>query len=181
MPDYRRLRQPGATWFFTVNLLDRKSSLLVDQIGEPRRAVHRVKCRRPFRIEAMVILPDHLHCVWTLPEGDADYSTRWRLIRSAFSKVQPLTEWRSPAREKRHERAIWQRRFWEHCIRDDRDFAAHVAYCYLNPVKHGLVERVRDWPHSTFHRDVRLGRQEPDWTLADAKGIWGEANDRRAD
>ena len=111
--------------------------------------------RHPFTIDAMVVLLDHIHAVWTLPSGDADFSLRWRLIKIDFAKATPKTERRSPVRVARGERAIWQRRFWEHLIRDEEDFRRHVEYCYINPVKHGLVARVRDWPHSSFHRDVR--------------------------
>lgn len=160
MPNYRRLRQPAATWFFTVNLFDRSSSLLVEEITLLRQAVYTVKRRWPFRIEAMVVLPDHLHSIWTLPDHDSDYSTRWRLIKAAFAKNIPMSEVRSEVQLARRERAVWQRRFWEHHIRDEADYASHLDYCYFNPVKHGLVESADQWPHSTYHRDVRCGRIE---------------------
>ena len=110
-----------------------------------------------------MILPDHLHCVWTLPAGDDDFTNRWRLIKQGFSKGLPMTERRSAVRIARGERAIWQRRFWEHVIRNDRDYAAHVDYCHINPLKHGYVQRVADWPFSTFHRYVESGLYPVDW------------------
>lgn len=157
MPNYRRTFQPGGTWFFTVNLADRRSRLLVEHIALLQQATRITKRRFPFRIDAMVVLPDHMHAIWSLPDGDSDYSVRWRRIKAQFSKALPMTEWRDPVRRRRGERGIWQRRFWEHLIRDDADFAHHVAYCYQNPVRHGLVSEVSEWPYSTYHRDVRAG------------------------
>src|SRR5438105_5837475 len=124
MPDYRRNRVPGGTFFFTVNLLDRRSDLLVAQINMLRDAVRRVRARAPFRIDAWVVLPDHLHCLWTLPQGDADFPGRWRAIKTAFVKCLPTGESRSPVITSRGERGIWQPRYGEHTIRGDRDFAA---------------------------------------------------------
>ena len=163
MPNYRRLFEPGGTWFFTVNVLDRKSQLLIDEIVAVRHAIYSIKRKRPFRIEAMVILPDHIHAVWTLPEGDADFPTRWRLIKSNFSRSRAKTERRTAVSERRQERAIWQRRYWEHLIRDDADFARHVDYIHMNPAKHGLVNQVADWPHSSFHRYVKAEILPIDW------------------
>jgi putative transposase len=139
MPDYRRNRVPGGTFFFTVNLLDRRSNLLVARIDALRNAVRQVRARAPFHIDAWVVLPDHMHCLWTLPQGDADFPGRWRAIKTAFAKSLPTGEPRSPVMTGRGERGIWQRRYWEHTIRDDRDFAAHMDYTHFNPVKHGLV------------------------------------------
>ena len=113
--------------------------------------------KRPFHIDAWVVLPDHLHCVWTLPPGDDDFTNRWRLIKQGFSKALPIIERRSKVLIARGERGLWQRRFWEHVIRDDRDYATHIDYCHINPLKHGYVQRVADWPYSTFHRDVERG------------------------
>ena len=163
MPDYRRYRIPGGCYFFTVNLLDRNQSLLVNHIGLLRVSIKVVKQKHPFHIDAWVILPDHLHCVWTLPPGDSDFSTRWKAIKTHFSKQILPTEWRSKNRIKRGERGIWQRRFWEHAIRNDEDYAAHIDYIHFNPVKHGLVNRVADWPYSTFHRFVDNGVVASDW------------------
>ena len=158
MPDYRRAWVPGGTYFFTVNLLERRNnSLLVRHVDVLREVVVSVKTRHPFTIHAWVVLPDHLHCVVELPEDDADFALRWRLIKSDFSKRLPATERVSAVRQSRGERGIWQRRFWEHLIRDERDFAAHMDYVHINPLKHGLVDRVVDWPYSTFHRRVKEG------------------------
>lgn len=154
MSGYRRLRIPGGCYFFTVNLEDRRSDLLVRHVDALREAVRSVRGARPFRIDAFVVLPDHLHAVWTLPDGDEDFPTRWRLIKKAFSGRLPAGEPRSPSRRRRGERGIWQRRYWEHAIRDERDFAAHVDYVHVNPVKHGLAASPAEWPYSTVHRQA---------------------------
>ncbi len=164
MPDYRRYRVAGGTYFFTVNLLQRyPNDLLVRHIELLRTGVREVRKNRPFHIDAWVILPDHLHCVWTLPPGDDDFTNRWRMIKQGFSKALPMTERRLSVRIARGERGLWQRRFWEHAIRDDGDYAAHVDYCHINPLKHGYVKRVADWPYSTFHRYVERGVYPLDW------------------
>ena len=155
MPNYRRNRIPGGTYFFTVNLLERKSHLLVEHIDELRTAVHTTRQKHSFHIDAWVVLPDHLHCIWTLPVSDDDFSNRWRAIKKAFTKSIPKTEYRSKSRRKRNERGIWQRRFWEHTIWNDEDYAAHMDYIHYNPVKHGWVNTVREWPFSTFHYLVK--------------------------
>lgn len=111
----------------------------------------------------MVVLPEHLHCLWRLPPGDADFSTRWKKIKAAFSRAQPKTELRSASRAAKGERGIWQRRFWEHAVRDEADWRRHVDYIHFNPVKHGHVPRVADWPYSTFHDYVRRGLYPVDW------------------
>ena len=175
MPNYRRAFVPGGCWFFTVNLLERRRTLLVDHIATLRDAVARTRRDTPFEIDAMVVLPDHLHAVWTLPPGDADFSTRWRLIKTRFAKALPKQERLSAVRERRRERGIWQRRFWEHLIRDETDYARHLEYCMINPVKHSLVSRVQDWPHSSFHRDVQRGLFPIDWAGdAEFDGLFGE-------
>lgn len=163
MPDYRRNRVPGGTYFFTVNLLERRERLLVEHIDAFRESVRQVRTQRPFYIDAWVVLPEHTHCVWTLPPGDGDYSSRWKAIKIAFAKTLPKTERLSAVRERKGERGIWQRRFWEHTIRDEQDYATHVAYVHINPFKHGLVERVSDWPYSSFHRFVKDGIYPQDW------------------
>src|SRR5438309_2252525 len=163
MPNYRRAFVPGGCWFFTVNLLDRRASLLSDHVEALRKAVDATRRAYPFRINAIVVMPNHLHAVWTLPPGDADFSVRWRLIKLRFARAIPPGERLSSVRLKRNERGIWQRRFWEHLIRDGADYARHVEYCYINPLKHRLVARVRDWPYSSFHRDVRAGMFPVDW------------------
>ena len=114
-------------------------------------------------IDAIVILPDHLHVIWTLSENDRNYSLRWRLIKTTFSRQQPHLEARGASRVSKGERGIWQRRYWKHLIRDERDYAAHVDYVHINPVKHGHASRVIDWPHSSFHRFVRDGLLPGDW------------------
>ena len=167
MPDYRRAWIPGGTYFFTVNLLRRRDNpLLVRHIDALRRAVVRVR-RHPFTVHGWVVLPEHLHCILELPPGDADFALRWRLIKQGFSKALPRVERRSAVRVRRGERGIWQRRFWEHAIRDEADFRSHMDYVHANPVKHGLVARVRDWPYSTFHRLVKQGMYPLDWVGSD--------------
>lgn len=155
MPNYRRLWQPRGTYFFTVTLLQRRGNdLLTREINLLRTVVADMRHRHPFRIHGWVVLPDHLHCVIELPGGDVDFSVRWRLIEMGFSKGMPATERRSAVRQRRGERGIWQRRFWEHLIRDEDDFQAHMDYVHFNPAKQGLATRVVDWPYSTFHRLV---------------------------
>ncbi len=164
MSNYRRAWHPGGTYFFTVNLLQRRGNdLLVREVDLLRRVVADVLRRHPFRIHGWVVLPDHLHCVIELPTGDVDFPGRWRLIKSGFSKGLPRTERRSAVRQRRGERGIWQRRYWEHLIRDDADYRAHMDYVHINPLKHGLVERVADWPYSTFQRLVAEGVYPADW------------------
>ena len=164
MPDYRRAWHPGGTYFFTVNLLQRHGNdLLTRHVDLLRETVTSVKSRHPFHIHGWVVLPDHMHCVLEFPEDDCDFATRWRLIKMGFSKGLPRTERLSKVRVNRGERGIWQRRFWEHLIRDDADFQSHMDYLHFNPVKHGLVTRVKDWPYSTFHRLVKQGIYPPDW------------------
>jgi putative transposase len=167
MPDYRRNRVLGGTYFFTANLLDRNSDIFITQIDALRDAVRRTRVKLPFHIDAWVVLPEHMHCLWTLPEGDADFSARWRSIKVLFSKALPKTEDRSAVMMRRGERGIWQQRFWEHTIRDDRDYAAHMDYTHFNPVKHGLVEHVKDWPYSSFRRCVANGLYPSQWLGSD--------------
>jgi putative transposase len=158
LPDYRCYRVPGGCYFFTANLLERfPNDTLVRHVDLLRVVVRDVRRRWPFRIDGWVVLPDHLHCIWTLPAGDADFTTRWRLIKAGFAKRLPQTEHRSRVRVNRGERGIWQRRFWEHAIRDERDYANHMDYLHFNPVKHGHVRRVADWPYSSFTRCVEQG------------------------
>jgi putative transposase len=163
MPEYRRNRVPGGTFFFTVNMLDRRSDLLVTQIDALQDAVRQARVRAPFHIDAWVVLPDHMHCLWTLPEGDADFPGRWRAIKTAVSLALPVGEPPSPVMTSRGERGIWQRRYWEHTIRDDRDFAAHLDYTHFNPAKHGLVDHPADWPYSSFRRCVASGLYPAGW------------------
>ncbi|MDG4551305.1 MAG: transposase [Candidatus Contendobacter sp.] len=174
MTDYRRAYIPGATWFFTVNLAERQCNrLLVERIESLRLAFAYTRKRWPFQMEAVVVLPDHLHCVWTLPQGDADFSTRWNLLKGHFSRSIAKGERISRSREKRGERGLWQRRFWEHLVRDQEDFNRHVDYIHWNPVKHGWVKKIADWPHSSFHRFVAQGVYPTDWggvEIAEVRG-----------
>ena len=160
---YRRADVKGGTYFFTVNLADRQGSLLVDKIDILRNTMSLVMRRHPFIIDAIVILPEHLHALWTLPEGDNDYATRWMLIKSSFSRQIPQGEHRSASRKKKGERGIWQRRYWEHLIRDDRDYSRHVEYIHYNPVKHGYVPCASDWQYSSIHRYIAGGLVEKNW------------------
>jgi putative transposase len=150
--EYRRAYVKGGCYFFTVNLADRKSDLLVKHIGLLREAVKAVKKNHAFTINAMVVLPDHLHCIWTLPEHDCNYSMRWMLIKRYFSLEISKTENINQARLKKRERGIWQRRFWEHVIRDERDYLNHIEYIHINPIKHGYVKDATDWPYSSIHK-----------------------------
>ena len=155
MPDYRRNRIPGATYFFTVNLCDRSSDLLVAEIETLRASVRQVRDRSPFHLDAWVVLPDHMHCLWTLPQNDSDFPERWRCIKAGFS--------RALRGRRKGERSIWQRGYWEHTIRDDRDYTAHMDYIHFNPVKHGFVADPADWPFSTFRRCVAAGLYPAQW------------------
>lgn len=149
-------------FFITATLNDRSSRALVDHIGALRVALRLTRRRYPFGIDAMVVLPDHLHIIMTLPNGDSGFSIRWSLIKRRFTHALLSTGTRLP-RHRNGEAALWQRRFWEHTIRDDRDFERHIDYIHFNPVKHGLVGRVLDWPYSSFHGYVRLGVLPQDW------------------
>ncbi len=168
MPEYRRNRVPGGSYFFTVNLLDRTSDLLTVNIDALRNAVRATHQRAPFQIDAWVVLPDHMHAIWTLPSGDDNFSDRWRAIKKSFSKSVPATEPRSLVRQQNAERGIWQRRFWEHTIRDDADFANHMDYVHFNPVKHGYVDHPTGWPYSSFRRAVANGFYPADWNVSPA-------------
>jgi len=177
MPNYRRIRLPGASHFFTVTLADRSSPLLIDHVDDLRRAYAETMRDTPVHCDAMVILPDHLHAVWTLPPGDSGYSERWRKIKHWFTRMvgrfaHPTHL--SPSKRAKRERGLWQRRFWEHTIRDETDFHRRVTYCWGNPVKHGLVSRPVDWPYSSLHRDIRAGHVGPEWAGGDMDGAFGE-------
>ncbi|HLD65725.1 MAG TPA: transposase [Pseudomonas sp.] len=163
MTAYRCDHTPGATWFFTLNLADRRRDLLITQVDLLRTSFAKVMRKHPWRIDAIVILPDHLHALCTLPPEDADFALRWRLIKTGFARALPRDEPISVSRQSRGERSIWQRRYWEHHIRDEQDFAQHVDYIHHNPRKHGHVQCVADWPWSSFHRYVRAGLLPVDW------------------
>jgi len=163
MPNYHRARIPGGTYFFTVNLQDRSHTLLVDHIDVLRSAFRATRLSLPFEIVAAAVLPDHLHCIWSLPSTAADNVMRWRLIKTLFVKALPVTEHRSASRARRKERGIWQRRYWEHLISDERDLRAHIDYVHLNPVKHRLVSSATDWRWSSIHRYIRAGILPKNW------------------
>ena len=158
MPNYVRTWLPGGLFFFTVVTHQRRRVFSADAtVNVLRNVVQEVRQRLPFTIDAWVVLPNHIHAMWTLPEGDADFSKRWGLIKATFTKrvvAAGLADAGVP---------IWQPRFWEHRIRDERDFATHIDYVYINPVKHGLVANVADWPWSSFHRDVQRGLYPANW------------------
>jgi putative transposase len=163
MTNYRRSIVAGGSYFFTVNLADRSLRLLTSHVDTLRAAFRYTRNRHPFSIEAIVVLPDHLHAIWTLPDSDADFAVRWQLIKASFSRALPATESVSGNRARKAERGIWQRRYWEHALRDDEDFVRHVNYIHFNPVKHRHVARAQEWPYSSFHRMVRLGILPEDW------------------
>jgi len=171
MPHYTRAWIPGGTFFFTVALLDRRRSLLTEHIDTLRSAFRKVREHHPFRIDAIVVLPEHFHTLWTLPSDDTDFPTRMRLIKSTFSRALPPDEHRSAVRQRRHERGIWQRGYWEHAIRDDEDLHRHLDYIHYNPVKHGLVAQPGDWPHSSFRRFVKAGLYPEDWAAVPAEQL----------
>jgi putative transposase len=152
-------------YFFTV-VTQGRQPLLVEQIGRLRQAFRHVMERYPFDIEAIVILPDHLHTIWRLPPDDVDYSHRWMLIKRSFSSGLPAAGVSTSMQAKR-EKGIWQRRFWEHGIRHEEDWRRHMDYIHFNPAKHGYVARPDDWPHSSFRKLVARSLYDPGWTLAD--------------
>lgn len=161
MVHYRRSAIPGSTLFFTVNLRSRRSDLLTRHVGALRQAVADVQQKQPFIINAWVVLPEHMHCIWTLPPGDKDFSQRWRALKRYFTQALRMQN-------------IWQPRFWEHTLRDERDYRRHVDYCYFNPVKHGWVACVQEWPYFSFHRDVRRGLYPADWGSNVGEMVVGE-------
>jgi putative transposase len=175
MVRYRRNFVAGGTYFFTLTLAERSSRVLIDHIGALRAAMRETRHSHPFGIDAVVILPDHLHLLMTLPQGDADYSNRWRLIKRRFTDA--VVKAGNPvARHPNGEPALWQRRFWEHTVRDEGDFERHVDYTHFNPVRRGFVRRVCDWPYSSFHRYVRRGLLPKDWggDFNERQGSFGE-------
>ncbi|GAX61831.1 transposase and inactivated derivatives [Candidatus Scalindua japonica] len=168
MPNFRRAFVPGGTFFFTVVTFNRQRFLTqLESRNILHEVINEVKRKYPFKIDSWVLLPEHLHCIWSLPEGDSDFSKRWGLIKAWFSKRTKgflyKDEWMTNSKRKYRESTIWQRRFWEHMVRDEDDFNKHMNYVHFNPVKHGLVKSVNDWPYSTFHRCVRDGLYPPDW------------------
>jgi putative transposase len=164
--EYRRAFVAGGTYFFTAVTEKRRPILAsADAVAVLRGAFRHVRQRRPFWVDAAVVLPDHLHCIWTLPPGDADFATRWRLIKTGFTKhCDPaLRVVPNAARSAKGEQALWQHRYWEHMIRDETDLRLHVEYIHFNPVKHGLAQSPFEWPFSSFRRYVADGRYPQDW------------------
>lgn len=172
MPEYRRRRVPGGTYFFTV-VTTRRASFLCDPSARVllRNCLRKTRENHPFTIDAIVLLPDHLHTIWTLPPGDCDYSLRWSSVKGNFTRRWLRADGAERAirsgRRSERRREVWQPRFMEHTIRDDEDRIAHFDYLHYNPVKHGLVRCPRDWPHSSFHRHVREGVYPPNWCCGD--------------
>ncbi|OEU63784.1 MAG: transposase [Desulfobacterales bacterium S5133MH16] len=163
---YRRAQIKGATYFFTVVTHKRTKFLCESEnVSLLRETFKYVIEKHPFTIDAFVLLPDHLHCLWTLPDGDHDFSKRWRLIKTYFTRKCDDKYKHTPpvSRQSKKEQAVWQRRFWEHLIRDEDDFIRHVEYIHYNPVKHGLVMTPKGWPYSSFHRYVRDGCYNLEW------------------
>lgn len=157
---------PGITWYFTVALQDRRSRWLVEHVDLLRDCVSQVKAKHPFRIDAMVVLPEHLHAIWTLPPDDPDFVRRWALIKRRFTRqllCRRLLDPPAPHRRGEADRRLWQRGCRPQRIRDEQDLARHIAHVHFNPVWHGWVARAADWPHSSFHRHVRQGLLAPDW------------------
>jgi putative transposase len=175
MLDYRRAEVKGGIFFFTVALAGRSSNLLIEEVDRFRNAYRTVQQRRPFETIAICILPDHIHALWGMPEDDPDFSTRWNLIKSGVSRGID-DRLRSPSKILKREKGVWQRRFWEHAVRDDADLERHIDCIHFNPVKHGKVTRVADWPHSSFHRFVERGLLPSDWggDLKEIAGSFGE-------
>ena len=168
LSDYRRCYVPGGSYFFTV-VTERRAGILANDRARDclRNAIHHCRQLLPFHVDALVILPDHIHAIWTLPTDDCDYSKRWGIIKKHFTQTwlslggseQPVSASRLHCRR----RGVWQRRFWEHALRNERDYQNHFDYLHYNPVKHGLVKNVRDWPYSSFHRWVEQGVYSNQW------------------
>jgi putative transposase len=177
MPNYRRAREGGSTYFFTVVTRERRHVLVLPHVlNALREAFSIVKQAKPFDLDAIVILPDHLHAIWTLPPEDADFSGRWGSIKRHVSKASGIAA-TNPTHSMltRQESGFWQRRFWEHLIRNDEDYKQHMDYIHFNPVRHGYAKRPTDWPHSSFHKCVERGLYPADWASgADIDGEFGE-------
>jgi len=167
--DYRRYHQPGATYFFTV-VTEGRRPLLVENAGRLREAFRLIRVRYPFALQAIVVLPDHLHTLWRLPTGDDEYSRRWMVLKRLFSSglaSRPTTASQTNKREK----GIWQRRYWEHAIRDMEDWRRHMDYIHYNPVKHGYADAPRDWPQSSFGHWVERGLYDSDWGACEPETV----------
>ena len=169
MSRYRRADTPGATYFFTIVTYRRQPFLCDPDVRIAlREAITKVRKLYPFHIDGWVLLPDHLHAIWTLPPGDAFFPLRWQQIKRGVTRScgerLHRAAWMTKSKTRHRESTLWQRRYWEHQIRDDADFERHMDYLHYNPVKHGLVKRVRDWPYSSFHRHVAAGVYREEWS-----------------
>lgn len=182
MATYRRAYIEGGTYFFTLVTFNRQPILCDLPVRNAlRESINVVRRTHPFKIEAWVLLPDHLHCIWTLPKGDPNYSMRWNQIKRNVSlrcsESYNNNKWKTPIKKKRRESTIWQRRFWEHQVRDEADFHHHLDYIHYNPVKHGLCKRPIDWPYSTLRKLTSIGLYTDGWandSLIDIQGDFGE-------
>ncbi|HFE31869.1 MAG TPA: transposase [Gammaproteobacteria bacterium] len=172
---YRRSQQQGGSYFFTVVTHRRQTILsLPENINRLRVAFKREMEKHPFIIDAIVILPDHLHTLWRLPEGDNDYSIRWSRIKRYFSSgCVGAVEQQSTSRHNKREKPVWQRRFWEHTIRDENDWQRHMDYIHYNPVRHGHAQVPGEWPYSSFKRCVQKGWYSPNWGTTEPENIKG--------
>jgi len=171
MSRYRRANTPGATYFFTVVTYRRRGFLCdADVRIALREAINRVRSQYPFFIDAWVLLPDHLHTIWTLPPDDARFGLRWQQIKRFVTlrcgERLHQASWMTDSKTRHRESTLWQRRYWEHQIRNELDFARHMDYLHYNPVKHGLVKQVKDWPYSSFHRYLEAGVYAQDSAIA---------------
>ena len=176
MPNYRRVLIPGVTYFFTVVTYKRRKILVIPEGRHMLRdVVDEVRQLRPFTVCGWVLLPDHIHCIWTLPENDSEYSKRWGMIKAGFSKraknLFHRNEWMTDSKRKHREATIWQRRFWEHMIRDEDDFRRHMDYIHYNPVRHGLASVPAEWPYSSFKQCVEKGWYSVEWGSSEPKTI----------
>ena len=174
MVHYRRNRQAGGTYFFTINLYDRNSNLLIENIDLLKEVIKKVHQNMPYKQEAFVVLPEHIHAIWTLPINDNNYPVRWRYIKTYFT--QGLLQKNYPLKKNRKgEYFVWQKRYWEHTIKNTKDYVSHINYIHYNPVKHGLVTSPKDWPYSTFHQFVRERKLSESWGEVDNNhGYYGE-------
>jgi putative transposase len=182
MSHYRRANKDGCSHFFTVVSYRRQQILCDAYIRKSlRAAIIASQLKHPFTIDAWILLPDHLHCIWTLPRGDADFSKRWSIIKRSVSldcaEHYKKDKWVTASKKKHRESTIWQRRFWEHRIRDQNDFNRHIDYIHYNPVKHGLCKRPVEWQYSTLHRYIRDGIYPVEWAAQGSNidsGVYGE-------
>lgn len=179
MSHYRRANTVGATYFFTAVTYRRRQFLCDEDVRLAlRQSIDKVRAKHPFTIDAWVLLPDHIHTIWTLPPNDENFALRWQLIKRYVTQSCGARlnkpEWMNASKTKHRESTLWQRRYWEHQIRDDVDYEKHMDYLHYNPVKHHLVKQVKDWPYSTFHRYVKNGFYSENWatqTLLDENGF----------